>query len=128
MKTRYYLFLTVLFSSQFCQAQVSLDTVYVSKKIAIESFTKARYYYYPNLQAYFDTRRAVFIYKQDGAWITSETMAPNYRGYSLKNTIFVTIQGYLGDEPYTLIDQHKKEFPADFSSKRKPPKVIVVSR
>jgi len=128
MKTLYYLILAVVFSSQFCKAQVALDTVYVSNKKSIESFSKVRYYYYPNLQAYFDTRRALYLYKQDAVWITSETLPASYRGYSLKNTSYVVLKGYIGDEPYTLLDQHKKEFPADFSSKRKPPKVIVVSR
>jgi hypothetical protein len=111
--------LSLFFLCQCLKAQIPLDTVFVSKKRELESFTKIRYYYYPNLEAYFDTRRALYIYKQNGVWITSEEIAPNYRGYCLKNVYYVMLKGYLGDEPYTLLEQHKKEFPADFSSKRK---------
>jgi hypothetical protein len=31
-----------------------------------------RYYYYPNIEAYFDTREKLFHFKVDGEWTTAE--------------------------------------------------------
>ena len=82
-----------------------------------------RYYYYPNLQAYFDTKEALYIQKQkDGSWTKSEKVDQTSRGYSLKNGAYVMIKGYVGDEPYSLINEHKITYPADYSTKRQPPK------
>lgn len=113
--------------SQTSQAQISLDTIFISRRKAVENFTAVRYYYYPNLEAYFDTRRALYIFKQNGVWVTSDYIAPNYRGYCLKNNNYVFLNGYLGDTPYELLEQHKKEFPADFSSKRKFKTIAVAT-
>ena len=106
----------------FCQsvsAQISLDTVFVSRRKSIENFTNIRYYYYPNLEAYYDTRTALYLYKSNGSWITSEHIPANYRGYCVRNSECVVIKGYLGDEPYTQLNQHRALYPADFSSRRK---------
>lgn len=70
-----------------------------------------RYYYFPNLEAYFDNLELVYIYKVDGEWQTSEELPTNYGGYSLYNKAKVTITDYDGDEPYTLLKTHKKMFP-----------------
>lgn len=121
MKTTLPLFLfCFLFFCESMSAQISLDTVFVSRRKSIENFTNIRYYYYPNLEAYYDTRRALYLYKMNGSWITSEHIPANYRGYCLRNSESVVIKGYLGDEPYTQLSQHRAIYPADFSSRRKP--------
>jgi hypothetical protein len=127
MKNSVWLLLVFLFvSTSSIVAQELLDTVFVSRKKKIELFTKVRYYYYPNLEAYFDTQSALYIYKKNGVWITSEHISPNYKGYCLYNNTFVIIKGYTDDEPYCLINEHKKEYPANFSNKRR--KNIVVAQ
>ena len=100
-------------------AQIGLDTVFVSRRKSVEEFTKIRYYYYPNLEAYYDTRTALYIYKLKGSWVTAEQIPPNYRGYCLRNSECVVIKGYYGDKPYDLLCDHRAAYPADFSSKRK---------
>jgi hypothetical protein len=121
-----FLILIVFFLSESSYSQVDLDTVFVTKKRENAAFMMIRYYYYPNLQAYFDTETTLYIYKSNGEWITSERIPANFRGYSLKNSNYVMIKGYLGDEPYTLLEKHKKDFPADFSSKRRPKDIEVM--
>ena len=81
-----------------------------------------RYYYYPNLQAYFDTKSAMFISNQNGSWVKSEKIDINSKGYSVKNGAYVMIKDYVGDEPYSLLNEHKVEYPADYSTRRQPPK------
>jgi hypothetical protein len=114
----------LLFTTDMVSAQEELETVYVSAKKA-DSYTFVdgiRYYYYPNLQAYFDTKEALYIQKQNGVWVKSEKIDQNSRGYSLKNGAYVMIKGYVEDQPYTLIDEHKVAYPADYSTRRQPPK------
>lgn len=73
--------------------------------------TSARYYYYPNLQAYFDSERMVYIYRENGKWQTAEELPVNYGGYSLYSKVRVKITDYSGEEPHTLLPLHKKKYP-----------------
>lgn len=91
------------------------------------NYTEVRYYYFPNLQAYFDTKVGLYIYQEDGAWVTSENIAPSYRGYSINNGAYVMLKGYTGDEPYLLLNEHKLKYPANYCSKRQPPKTKVAT-
>ena len=81
----------------------------------------ARYYYYPNLDAYFDTKTNLFIYEENNEWVTTEQLSSGYRGYSIYNGTNYPIS-YSGEKPYTLLGEHQKEFPKKYSSKRQPPK------
>jgi len=112
----------LLFSFNYTNAQVELDAVNVSgKSESGYQFEEVRYYYYPNLQAYFDTKVAMYLYVENGEWVESEVLEPKNRGYSLKNGQYVMIKNYAGDEPYTLLNEHKKQYPADYSSRPKKP-------
>jgi hypothetical protein len=116
----------MLFSTQFSTAQAKIDTLYIrNANVDPSAFVEIRYYYFPNLQAYFDTKRALYIYKQNGSWVTSETIDFNARGYCLKNGMHVMIKGYLGDKPYILLEQHKIMYPANYSSK--PTAIVIAS-
>jgi hypothetical protein len=109
----------LFFLVQSSFAQIELETVYVSRNKTTKAIPAVRYYYYPNLQAYYDTCIASYIYQKDGEWITAERIAPNYRGYSLYNNNYVILDGFTNDEPYLLINEHKKKYPANYSSKRR---------
>jgi len=106
-------------------AQVALETVYVSKKKAPKTEVVGRYYYYPNLESYFDTCSSEFIFKKNGEWIRSQAMPANYRGYSLYNNFFVLLPGFEEEEPYRNINNDKKKYPANFSGKRKKDMALV---
>lgn len=118
-KITYFIIGMMLLSVNFSQAQVQLDTIYIRQKPA-STYVAVRYYYYPNLQAYFDTKIAMYIYRKDGAWVKSETLDPTTRGYSIKNGAYVMLKGFTEDEPYQYLEQHKAKYPADYSSRPKP--------
>lgn len=90
-----------------------------SKKAADESvplFNKEtncqlRYYYFPNLEAYFDTQKRIYYYKEKGEWITADEIPNGYRGYSLFNKIYVFIDDYDDDNICQFINLHKKKYP-----------------
>jgi hypothetical protein len=70
-----------------------------------------RYYYFPNLEAYFDTQKSIYYYKENGEWITAEEIPDGYRGYSIYNKSTVYITDYDDDNPCQFIEIHKKKYP-----------------
>lgn len=86
----------------------------------------ARYYYYPNLDAYYDTTENLYLFESNqnkGQIVKAKEVPSGYRGYSLYNGIRVAITDYDGDEPFTKIAEHRKQFPKKYTSRRQPPKV-----
>lgn len=70
-----------------------------------------RYFYFPNLQAYFDNLKLVYYYKENGEWKTASELPKNYGGYSLYNKARVNITDYDDENPYDLLAIHKKMYP-----------------
>jgi len=70
-----------------------------------------RYYYYPNIEAYFDTAKSVYYYQENGEWQTAEEIPSGYRGYSMNNKISVYITDYDDDNITQMVKKHKKEYP-----------------
>lgn len=101
-------FLLVLFFASFISnAQATEEKTTATEAKA----TELRYYYYPNIEAYFDLQEKTYLYKDKGEWVEAAELPKNYGGYSLYNKVKVNITDYDGDEPYLLIDAHKKKFP-----------------
>lgn len=76
-----------------------------------ETNCQLRYYYFPNIEAYFDTQKSIYYYKEDDEWVTAEEIPDGYRGYSLYNGIYVFITDYDDDLVTQFITIHKKKFP-----------------
>ncbi len=97
-----------------CQSGIAQQARYENNAIPlVDPITKCkvRYYYFPNLEAYFDTQKNIYYYKQNGAWQTAEKMPEGYRGYSFYNNINVFITDYDDDFPCQFIEKHKKKYP-----------------
>jgi hypothetical protein len=120
MKKLSYILLGVLCAlSNPAKSQVIMDTNAVSTltETITEEFTVTRYYFYPNLDAYYDRKISKFIYKVNGEWIQKETIPNNYRGYSLFNNYKVELNDYLGDEPFVHIKEHLKLYPKNYKGR-----------
>jgi hypothetical protein len=87
--------------------------------------TEIRYYYFPNLEAYFDLQEKVYLYRENGEWTEAEELPKNYGGYSLYNKARVSITDYDGDEPYLMLAVHKKLYP--YNSKGRFPNATASS-
>jgi len=70
-----------------------------------------RYYYYPNIEAYFDTQKSIYYYQENSEWKTAEEIPSGYRGYSMNNKISVYITDYDDDDVVQFQKRHKKEYP-----------------
>lgn len=100
--------LMFIFISYLSHAQKSTVQQY---SLATEKSTDFRYFYFPNIEAYFDTQEKVYLYRDNGEWVEAEELPKNYGGYSLYNKVRVAITDYNGEEPYLLLQEHKKKFP-----------------
>ncbi|WP_396158084.1 hypothetical protein [Flavobacterium sp.] len=102
------LLLMIFFICAFSNAQETKSNETNSLKT---NSTEIRYYYFPNIQAYFDLNEKVYLFKDQGEWIEAEELPKNYGGYSLYNKVKVSITDYDGDEPYLMLELHKKMYP-----------------
>lgn len=94
------------------------------KKTSV-TYLDIRYHYFPNMQAYFDTKRALYLIKQNGVWTTSETINFTSRGYCLKNSAYEMLNDYNGDEPQQFLAVHQLQYPSNFSSRPVSPKKVA---
>jgi hypothetical protein len=79
-----------------------------------------RYYYFPNLEAYFDTQKSIYYFKENGKWVTADEIPEGYRGYSLYNKVNVFITDYDDENPCQFIEIHRKKYPYIANEKGKP--------
>lgn len=126
MKTIYFTLALALLTVSGLIAQNQYST---NKETALEldgimndsDLLNVRYFYYPNLQAYFDRQTSTYLYTRNGSdWIESSKLPAALRGYSVSNNKRVPLVDYSGDEPYQLVAEHKKQYPANYSAKRQP--------
>lgn len=108
LKVMLALSIVLLSVNSFAQnATAKLENLPIDKKTNCH----IRYFYFPNIQAYFDNLKMVYYYKENGEWQTAPELPKNYGGYSLYNKARVTINDYDGDNPYDLLPIHKKMYP-----------------
>ena len=106
--------LTVIFGmvliSSNLSAQVMANSKEESSPVELSKGT-SRYYYFPNLQAYFDNLNLVYYFKVNNEWHTADELPENYGGYSLYNKAYVIIKDYDGENPQQFLNVHKKLYP-----------------
>lgn len=71
-----------------------------------------RYYYFPNLEAYFDQKKNQYHFKDNaGNWTVAAEIPSGYRGYGMYNKVNVLIDDFDGDDPTQLHAIYKKRYP-----------------
>lgn len=67
------------------------------------------YYYYPEIESYFDVSSSVFIYFEGENWIRSRHLPRYYHNYDISQGYKVVID-YHGRHPYHHFYTHKKKY------------------
>lgn len=113
MKKIVTLFTTLLaFTAMNVSAQNTLPNLEVKEQQQVsEPNLIFRYYFYPNLLAYYDNKTSDYVYKLKGVWTRSKSLPNAYGGYSIYNNYRVEISDYKGDNPNEKISEHKKLYP-----------------
>jgi hypothetical protein len=71
-------------------------------------YSNIRYYYLPDVQAYYDVETSMFIYFEGRSWIHRSYLPLRYRDYDLYNGYKVVLNDYHGNTPYAQFSQHRK--------------------
>ena len=106
MKTlKLILLVTVLFVASNVQSQVSVNVNIGSPPPwGPVGYTEVRYYYLPDVEAYYDVQTSMFIYFGEGVWIHRTYLPARYRGYDLYYGYKVVMpNGYVWYESETLL-------------------------
>ena len=73
-------------------------------------YSEARYYYLPDVEAYYDVQSSTFIYLGNGVWVRNADLPGRYRNYNLYDGYKVVITDYRGNEPYIYFKNHKIKY------------------
>lgn len=101
----------VLFLSNTAMAQVSVNINFGPPPMwGPVGYTDVRYYYLPDVEAYYDIQTSMFIYYGGGVWVHRAYLPSRYRNYDLYNGYKVVMTDYRGDAPYANFNHHKKQY------------------
>jgi len=74
-----------------------------------------RYYYIPDIQAYYDVSSSMYIYNSNGRWIHSANLPRAHRDYDLYSGHKVLLKDYHGERPYDNYKDHQKNYPKGYN-------------
>lgn len=101
----------VLLLSNNLQAQVSVNVNIGSPPLwGPVGHSGVRYYYLPDIEAYYDVNTSSFIYFDAGNWIHRKNLPNHYRNYDLYNGYKVVLTDYRGNAPYVHYKHHKVKY------------------
>ena len=101
----------VLFLSITAKAQVSVNVNVGSPPAwGPQGYEHDRYYYLPDVEAYYDVQTAMFIYMVDGRWEHHAHLAGQYRDYDLYGGYKVVMTDYRGDRPYDNFKEYHSRY------------------
>lgn len=101
----------IFFISTIVNAQVSVNVTIGSPPMwGPIGYTEVRYYYLPDIEAYYDIQTSMFIYFGNGVWM-HRTYLPSYYGnYDLYSGYKVVMTNYYGNTPYVHFDDYKRKY------------------
>ncbi|WP_130734142.1 hypothetical protein [Flavobacterium sp. J27] len=74
-------------------------------------YEAVEYYYYPEIEAYFDINSSVYIYYTSNGWVRSKTLPRYCNQYDVRRGYRVALD-YHGHKPYTYFNNHKRKYKA----------------
>jgi len=101
----------VLSLTNIAQSQVSVSLSFGSPPSwGPAGYDDVRYYYLPDVEAYYDVQSSMFIYFDGGAWIRRAYLPDRYRNYDLYGGYKVVLKDYRGNNPYVHFVDHRSNF------------------
>lgn len=73
-------------------------------------YTEVRYYYLPDVEAYYDVQTSMFIYFGGGVWVRNAYLPAIYRDYDLYSGYKVVMVDYRGNTPYYNFKEYKVKY------------------
>jgi len=101
----------LLFLACTMQAQISVNVnIGTPPQWGPVGYSEARYYYLPDVEAYYDVDASRFIYYDGGVWVHRTYLPSRYRNYDLYGGYKVVMSDYHGNRPYTRFRNHKRHY------------------
>ena len=85
-------------------------------------YSDVRYYYLPDVQAYYDVQSSMFIYYEGRSWVRRSYLPARYRNYDLYNGYKVVMKDYRGNAPYSHFNEHRRLYSGGYH--REPQRTI----
>ena len=93
------------------QAQVSVNVNLGSPPMwGPVGYSEARYYYLPDVEAYYDVPSSMFIYQSGGVWVHRTYLPTRYRNYDLYSGYKVVMNDYHGGRPYSHYNDDRHNY------------------
>lgn len=73
-------------------------------------YSDVRYYYLPDVEAYYDVQTSMFIYISGNRWIHRTYLPDRYRNYDLYHGYKVVMNDYHGNSPYSHFREHRMKY------------------
>jgi len=73
-------------------------------------YNDVRYYYLPDVEAYYDVQSSMFIYLSGNHWIRRSYLPNRYRNYDLYHGYKVVMNDYHGNSPYSNFREHRMKY------------------
>jgi hypothetical protein len=101
----------LLFIAGSTQAQISVNLSFGNPpQWGPSGYSEVRYYYLPDVEAYYDVPSSMFIYFNGVTWIHRSSLPGRYRNYDLYHGYKVVMTDYRGDKPYSNFKDYKVRY------------------
>ena len=108
----------LLFWATATKAQVSINVnIGTPPAWGPVGYDDVAYYFLPDIQIYFDIRKAEYIYFGNGRWIRSRRLPSHCRNYDLYHGYKVPLTDYRGNTPYVYYNTHKVKYYKGYKGK-----------
>ena len=108
----------IMFFAVSVEAQISLQVnVGTPPQWGPSGYTDVRYYYLPDVEAYYDVPSSMFIYFNGVNWIHRRSLPIRYRNYDLYNGYKVVMTDYRGNTPYVHFKEYKSKYAKGYRGK-----------
>lgn len=109
--------ITLLISGAI-KAQVSVNVNIGSPPLwGPVGYSDVRYYYLPDVEAYYDIQTSMFIYYGNGVWLHRSYLPNVYANYDLYNGYKVIVNNYYGNTPNIYYKEHKAKYHKGYRGK-----------
>ena len=108
----------LVFAGITSQAQISIK-VHIGTPPAWgpAGYSSVRYYYLPDVEAYYDVQNSMFIYMSGNSWVHRANLPARYKNYNLYNGYKVVMKDYHGNQPYSNFKVYKAKYARGYKGK-----------
>ena len=108
----------LLFFAVSAKTQISLHVaIGTPPQWGPSGYTDVRYYYLPDVEAYYDVPSSKFIYFNGVSWVHRSYLPVRYKNYDLYRGYKVVMTDYRGNSPYAHFKEHKSKYAKGYRGK-----------